>query len=337
MGALRVACRRGRVVLSACYARAYVRNRRTAARRIVGGEALASQLAAADRAGPAAAPAGGVAGPAVAPEPAAEWRVAGNMGGRAYGDVVVLPPVVQLVGDKHAIGDFGAGMVFLELVARADVEAFLDRAVSNESRVLPIRRDAGGRRTRTLASAAAACSETPMPDWALRPGLRLPGPRTARWCLDYLLREGVGIEGHHERVKAVCRLDAGAWGVAEHRHLCQQLRAAVEVDQVDICNLLSVELAFRRLQTIEFSYSEKAREVDAKSVSGRLSLEEQAAFGGVSRTHGALMVCPALTEHVRQEVEKEAKLAKNLRVAREEREASKKDKGPKKPKEGGGE
>ena len=37
------------------------------------------------------------------------------------------------------------------------------------------------------------------------------------------------------------------------------LRQALLVDQLNGCNLLSVEVQFRRLQTIEYSYAEKAR------------------------------------------------------------------------------
>lgn len=77
------------------------------------------------------------------------------------------------------------------------------------------------------------------------------------------------------------------------------LRQALLVDQLDGSNLLSIEVQFRRLQTIEFSYAEKAR-------------------------------CPALLEHVKAETEKEAVLAKSLRKAREEREAARKAGGGKK-------
>ena len=42
-----------------------------------------------------------------------------------------------------------------------------------------------------------------------------------------------------------------------------------------------------------------------------------------------LMVCPELLTHVKEETEKEASLAKNLRKAREEREAARKNKGGK--------
>ena len=102
------------------------------------------------------------------------------------------------------------------------------------------------------------------------------------------------------------------------------LRQALLVDQVDGCNMLSIEIHFRRLQTIEFSYSKKARELEAKAVGGRLLLEEQTTFGGVTRQFSTLMIGPDLLDHVKSETEKEASLAKNLRKAHEERENARK-------------
>ena len=110
------------------------------------------------------------------------------------------------------------------------------------------------------------------------------------------------------------------------------LRQALLVDQLDGSNLLSVEVQFRRLQTIEFSYAEKAREAESKGVGGRLSLEEQVSFGGVTRQFATLMICPSLVDHVKAETEREAVLAKSLRKAGEEREAARKAAGPAKKK-----
>ena len=152
----------------------------------------------------------------------------------------------------------------------------------------------------------------------------LSGPRTAKWCINYLAVEGLGFEGHHERLRQVTKADASSWGIQEHFQVSMSLRQALLVDQVDGCNMLSVEIQFRRLQTIEFSYSEKARELEAKAVGGRLSLEEQTTFGGVTRQFSTLMICPDLLDHVKSEMEKEASLAKNLRKAREERENARK-------------
>ena len=140
------------------------------------------------------------------------------------------------------------------------------------------------------------------------------------------MRENQTIELHHERFRTLCKLDAGAWGVAEHLQLSNLIRYAAEVDQVDVTNLVSIEVTFRRLQTIEFNYQEKVREAEARSIGGRLSYEEQPVFMGVTRSHTQLMICPALLEHVKVDAEKEASLAKNLRKAREEREALRKRK-----------
>ena len=51
----------------------------------------------------------------------------------------------------------------------------------------------------------------------------------------------------------------------------------------------------------------------------RLTLEEQAAFMGVSRTEVS-MISPDLLTHLKGHVKEQAELAKNLRLAREERE-----------------
>jgi len=99
---------------------------------------------------------------------------------------------------------------------------------------------------------------------------------------------------------------------------------ALQTDQLDGYNNLCLEVVFRRLQTIEYAYAERAREFESKAVGGRLSLEEQSTFGGITRQAATLMVCPQLLEHVRSEVEREASLQKNLRKSREERELARK-------------
>ena len=66
--------------------------------------------------------------------------------------------------------------------------------------------------------------------------------------------------------------------------------------------------------------AELAQKHRARSV-----LDEQAAFSGITRAHTSVMVCPELVDHVRSEVERESKLFKNLRLAREERETRRKN------------
>ena len=82
-----------------------------------------------------------------------------------------------------------------------------------------------------------------------------------------------------------------------------------------------VEIVFRRVQTIEYAWSERIHDREAKAnTGGKLSLEEQMMFGGLTRSASAVTVCPELIEHVRAEAERDGKLQKALRLAREERE-----------------
>ena len=109
----------------------------------------------------------------------------------------------------------------------------------------------------------------------------------------------------------------------KHKEISGYLHHLCVYDQLDPANLACAESMFRRLQTIEFSYLEKIRDAEAKGAAGgRLTLEEQAIFGGLTRTDASLMVAPSLLDHARVEAERSASLAKNLRKAREERAAA---------------
>lgn len=182
--------------------------------------------------------------------------------------------------------------------------------------------NAVGNPERPLSEVVSEMKEVPM-------GWPLVGPRTAKWCLNYLVVESLGFENHHGRFRQLCKLDPTTWGVQEHFQMSMILRQLIQVDMIDGCNCLGVELMFRRLQTIEYAHSEKARELESRSVGGKLSLEEQYTFGSLVRQAGTLMIAPALLEHVKSEVQKDVELQKNMRKAREEREASRKQKNKK--------
>eukprot|EP00971_Amphidinium_carterae_P118249 2342609-Amphidinium_carterae.2 len=284
------------------------------------GRLLAQQLAAEDALA-AGGVAGAMAGP-MAPGGGAMWRAAANMSGKKHGDVVGVEDHAVVYGGRYTITTTETGeYVFAELVEESALEKFLGRAVENEARVLPIVKSKEGLRRRTLQQVATESREVEMADWPLQ------GPRTAGWCLSYLVREGTGIEQHHERIRGLLRLDSNSWGITEHMQLCTALRLATETDQLDITNLSCMELLLRRVQTIEFSYQQKLQDMEGKGGQGRLSQEEAGAFAGTTRSVTQLMVAPSLTEHVRTELEREGKLFKHLRQAREEREAARKGKG----------
>jgi hypothetical protein len=258
------------------------------------------------------------------------WLAAEKLGDRDFGSEVLEVTVNKVKGAKH-VQDLGQGVhLFVECVDGGDYSAFMGRAGRGDARVLELALNGMMVPERSLQDVAKISREKPVA-WTL------PGPRTSTWCINYLAVEGLGFEGHHERVRQICKVDSTAWGIAEHFQVSMALRQALLVDQLNGCNLLSVEIQSRRLQTIEFSYAEKARENENRSMPGKLSLEEQSSFGGVTRQFSTLMICPSLLEHVKTETEKEAVLQKSLRKAREEREAARKQNSAAKKKGGGDE
>ena len=263
---------------------------------------------------PGAMPYAAAATSAAPPLPA--HLVAKSQGPWRYGDPVPLPPGTAVSSDgKAVIAVNYTETAFAQYATEASYQEFMDGAVADDVRILPIRRSAGASRTRSWASLAEDSRAEAFGDWPIA------GPRSTAWCLEFLKREGRSLELHHERFKQVARVDGGAWGSAEHAELCNILEYLGLYDQVDMANLVGIEAIFRRLQTIEFSYFDKVQENQAKAMGGgKLSLEEQALFGGLSRSSAALTLAPQLMDYVRTEAEKNASLAKNFRKARQERD-----------------
>ena len=257
-----------------------------------------------------------------------KWLAGEADAGFEYGQEVVGVGAALVRGAKAIHVTPSNQSVFVVCVDGADLQAFMNAPSRCDCRILEVVKNSMGAPESPLKEAVGRCKEVPV-SWVLA------GPRTANWCLQYLMVEGLGFEGHHERFRQVCKIDASAWGVQEHFQVSMALRHALMVDQLDLVNLLSGEVQLRRLQTIEFSYAEKARELESRAVGGRLSMEEQTSFGGVTRQFATLMISPQLLEHVKNETEREANLAKNLRKAREEREATRKAAAKKKGQPGG--
>ena len=233
---------------------------------------------------------------------------------------MTVPAGTPVSADGKCVVDLGGGkFVFAEYVTAAGLQGWLDEAVADEARLLPIRLSPAGERHRSWTSVADDSRIENFADWPVL------GPRSVPWCLAFLKKEGRNLELHHERFKAVAKLEASSWGVAEHKEICAYLTHLCCYDQVDPSNLAAAEAMFRRLQTIEYSYVEKVRQLEANAGGGsRLTGEEQAIFGGLQQSDASLMIAPELLDHARAEAERSASLAKNLRKAREEREAAKK-------------
>ena len=69
----------------------------------------------------------------------------------------------------------------------------------------------GTRREVTWSNMAARVKEEDFgKDWLVA------GRRTTFWCIDFINNEGMGIDGHHDRFRAVAKLEPTQWGAQEH-------------------------------------------------------------------------------------------------------------------------
>ena len=240
--------------------------------------------------------------------------------GYHYGETIQVPAGTPTVGQPPRttilLGD-GSGL-FVEFVKDEDLQAFLDRSVFGESRVLPMRIDQAGNYLRSLESVLESSRQEAIQG--------MPTVRTVYWCLRHLTQEGRGLESHFEHFKRLCGLNDDQWGMEEYANVVGFLKALLQQDQLDPVNVNGIELMFRRLQTIEYSYSDRLRSKTAGSGS-RLTPEEQAAFGATARVETRLMICPLLMDAARVDLERESAVAKSLMKAREAREAFGKKKG----------
>ncbi|CAK0805748.1 unnamed protein product [Prorocentrum cordatum] len=250
-----------------------------------------------------------------APAPVGNRRVAQEWRGYHYGDVIIPPAGFAGAGTpaRGVVLLADGSSLFVEWVAIGDESDFADRAVAPDCRLLPARLDRAGRPFRTLENLVESCRQEHLPDFI--------APRTTMWCLEHLAGEGRSLESHFEHFKKLRGLQDSQWGMEEYASVISYLKALLQHDQVDASNILSVEMMFRRLQTIEYCYSDKLRERTAGSSAGRLTADEQAAFGATARAESRLMVSPALLESAKQELERDASLAKSLLKAREARES----------------
>lgn len=300
------------------FSAAEMRNLQDEATRVLAAEQALRGVAVAPAAAAAAAPAAGgfVAGTLF-------WVAAETFGDYKFGDVVpgVLANLVRGAKHVHVLPD--GRSLFVECIDGGERVQFMQKPSMCDIRIVAQEVDALGKPDCSLKEVSKKFKEAEV-------GWSLTGPRTSRWCVSYLVVEGLGFEGHHERFRSLCKIEASSWGVQEHFQLSMIAKHALQVDQVNGYNNLFLEVIFRRIQTIEFAYADRAREQESKAVGGRMSLEEQQTFGGVTRQAGTLMICPELMDFVKSEVERDASLAKNLRKAREERELARRQGGKKK-------
>ena len=273
-------------------------------------------------AAPGAAPLAGGAGPAAA---GANWVTVESTTFAIRGTSVILgaPDVV-----RGEVGIFttpaGVAVLVRDLQAHpADeyvvMESFHDLRL-HKATVLANKDRARGR----FASSTVELRQSPFPDWPV------PGPRTVKWCCEWLFRRQGGPLEHHRSLIMTFGLRADDWGVDVHHATMRCLDEGFCYDMVDVSNSAFFELILRKAQLVEYVYhmdflSNRGPGAKGKGKGGGSAslqhavFDESAIFSGMTKDSGMAMVSPELIAHVASEVERDAAILKQVRKAREER------------------
>ena len=248
-----------------------------------------------------------------------KWVVVETEGGRRRGDEVALDGSEILRGDVGLKSQDQSWFAIHRLKAD-DLAKYPGREAAADARLMSITFQEVNRNERIWRDVAKDIHEEPFDEWGV------PGPRTSKWCVQFLNRRNGGPVDHHRWWMSNLGLQSDSWGVAEHENLMKIIDKMGRYDGLDLTNLASAEMAFRRLQLIEYFYSEKGpgggkgsgKAKDKKAEDGSYK-SEAAIFSGTHREFGDTMIAPDLLEYVSKEVERDAAILKQVRKAREER------------------
>eukprot|EP00435_Cladocopium_sp_Y103_P012562 s3813_g3.t1 len=173
------------------------------------------------------------------------WVRIETCGDHLRGEIVLLSGNEILHGDV-GLKEEGGVYYAIRRMPREEVASFKGKEASADARLLGVTFQGVSREERTWRDVSKEIIEEKFEDWAL------PGPRTASWCTRFLNRRGGGPVEHHRWWVSNHGLRADGWGVAEHEQLMKILDKLGRYDGLDLSNLAGAELAFRRLQLIEY-------------------------------------------------------------------------------------
>eukprot|EP00971_Amphidinium_carterae_P084669 1675933-Amphidinium_carterae.1 len=196
------------------------------------------------------------------------WVAIEEVGSVVFGQEVEAPDVHR--GDRGISKLSNGAFICCQCIAFEKVAEFIDRrskgatGCSDDARVLTVQTGATGRH-RDWYKVVEGSEEEPFSDFPLA------GPRTAGWCLNFLRKRHTPTD-HHLFFKTTAKLQSDAWGISEHENLMRLLELGGCYDQLDLANNAWAEAAFRRAQTIEWTYHDGVRESES-GASDRLSPE----------------------------------------------------------------
>ena len=198
----------------------------------------------------------------------------------------------------------------------------------DDARTLPVRFNASGQRFRQFSEGVDMLTET---DWQDFP---VSKPRTVLWVCREFVRLGYIPTAWHEHWASVLNKAVSDEGVEEHETFCKALEAAISFDMINVSELACWEIHARRFQMHEererLDLLEAERGKSTGSTGAALGPDERHLMMGQRSVRGNAIVCPALLQHLSDELKAEAAVSKERRKAREERELARKPQGQKK-------
>ena len=176
-------------------------------------------------------------------------------------------------------------------------------ASRGDLRLLGSHTDGSGKRFLDLKTALTLVKESPMTDWPLQ------GPRMTGEFLR-AIRSGPGdIVSYHLAWLKGSGVNQHSMIAHDHRILCHILRNAIEVDQYDVTNSLSLELLCRRLVQIETAVARSPLNPDFSSL--EMVMEDTVGAGGEA-------VTTAFNSWLSTKPKEKAAVAKQTRLYKEE-------------------
>jgi len=225
-----------------------------------------------------------------------------------------LNGVVACLADGAAVTPRGDGLASAEqdtgLPGLDDKRRCDDAEPELDARVLAIRRDRADRRFRGFRDASGEFTESPWEAWPVK------GPRTVRWCCDFIAEQNGNPRARHTKWKQECDVKLDDEGVREHELAMRVLEMAATYDQLNVTELSSFELLLRSAQLAELRHKQKVIERRGDASHG----DDEHLFLGIGETRGLCMVAPDLETYVASEMAKESSVMKERRKLKEERE-----------------
>ncbi|CAK0811669.1 unnamed protein product, partial [Prorocentrum cordatum] len=165
---------------------------------------------------------------------------------------------VQLAWRSGRRGGFAlpvGGAAFGILLQQSEVAYFRQEFRGNDARTLevPAASAASSGPARDWREVVQLCHQEQVADFAV------PGPRTAAWCAKYQVKEG-GPSLHHDMWKSRRKLTSTDFGVDMHDTLSRMIEAMGVSDHLDVFNLASAEIGYRKLQLIEHYWDDRSAE-----------------------------------------------------------------------------